>query len=130
MLRLKIAANELVEMLTPTQKKFVRIAFNIDVPAHLESDEAEVLSGADLQRIWNAGKERCDQAISELQSKLKGLGHPALDRIAEFGLNGITEGNQVALSKALFEFNASKGDDCRKAAQKLSEQATAYKSFI
>ena len=52
--------------------------------------------------IWRDAKANVDTGIDQLQKSLKGIDHPDLNRIAEMGLNGITDGNQVALMKALF----------------------------
>lgn len=118
--------------LSDQQQRFLGIALGIAPagpdPAMAELDAA--LASGDLSRVWNSGKELADLSIGALQSKLKGLGHPALDRIAEFGLNGITEGNQVALAKALIEFKSSEGEGRKTAAKALARQAAEYQAFI
>ncbi len=115
-------------MLTPTQRKFIKLSMGIDAP--LPDEAASAAPMGDVQKIWNASKESTDKAIGALQGKLKGLGHPALNRIAEFGLNGITDGNQVGMMKALAEFNASTGEARQTAARNLEQQAAAYQSFL
>ena len=84
----------------------------------------------DPQALWRDAKESVDQAISQLQSKLRGFNDPVMTRIAEFGLNGLSEGNQTALNKALFEFNGSEGPSRAKAAAALAAQALSYKGFM
>jgi hypothetical protein len=84
----------------------------------------------DPMDVWNAAKEMTDVAISALQSKLRQIPHPDLERISEMGLNGITEGNQVALMKRLFEFKLSSGEARIKAADALRTQSDEYRKFL
>lgn len=85
---------------------------------------------SDPQAIWRAAKEQVDTGISLLQARLKGYKDPVMDRIAEFGLNGITEGQQTALNAALFDFNKASGAARIAAAQALDKQAESYRSFV
>lgn len=85
---------------------------------------------SDPQAIWRAAKEQVDTGISQLQARLKGYKDPVMDRIAEFGLNGITEGQQTALNAALFDFNKASGAARIAAAQALDKQAESYRSFV
>lgn len=85
---------------------------------------------SDPMTIWNSAKESTDAGITALQSALKGIPDPDLERIAEFGLNGVTEGNQVALMKHLFAFNQSSGEARLKAAAGLKAQCSEYRSFL
>ncbi|MBL4915612.1 hypothetical protein [Szabonella alba] len=90
--------------------------------------------GADSTRdpldVWNAAKEATDVAIGALQSKLGQIADPDLERIAKFGLNGITEGNQTALMKHLFAYRQSTGEARAKAAAALRSQTAAYRAFL
>ncbi|QYK41121.1 MAG: hypothetical protein KF887_17335 [Paracoccaceae bacterium] len=80
--------------------------------------------------VWNAAKETTDAAIGALQARLGQIADPDLDRIARFGLNGITEGNQTALMKHLLDYRQASGDARAKAAAALRSQAAAYRSFL
>lgn len=80
--------------------------------------------------LWNEAKSQSDLAITRLQERLKQEHNPDLDRIAEFGLNGVTEGNQAALMKRLFEFRAAPPAGQAAAAEKLVEQTSEYRKFL
>lgn len=79
---------------------------------------------------WRNAKEEIDAAITQLQSAIKGFGNPVLDQIADSGLNGVTEGNQTALAKAMLEFELAEGAGRKEAAKALASQAVAYKQFL
>lgn len=87
-------------------------------------------SSEDVLEIWRDAKETVDEGISKLQDLLRGQDHPVLARIADMGLNGVTEGNQTALVKALFEFNAATGADKSKRSKDLQAQVGAYAEFL
>ncbi len=95
-----------------------------------QSEAAEEPAAHDPLKIWRDAKELADFGVSDLQKALRGIDHPDLKRIAEMGLNGITDGNQVALAKALFEYNSAQGPARDKSAEKLRAQVGAYRSFI
>lgn len=84
----------------------------------------------DPLEIWNEAKSQTDTAIGRLQERLKQEGNPELDRIAEYGLNGVTEGNQVGLMKRLFDYNAASPPDRAAAAGRLAEQTSEYRKFL
>ncbi|MGC1505274.1 MAG: hypothetical protein WA782_14185 [Sulfitobacter sp.] len=92
-------------------------------PAHTETE-------ADPLTIWNAAKEATDGAISALQSKIRQIPDPDLERIAEMGLNGITKGNQTALMKRLMEFRQVDAAARPKAAAALQAQCKEYRAFL
>lgn len=93
--------------------------------------EGNAAAGArDPLEVWTTAKEATDGAISALQARLGQIADPDLERIAKFGLNGITEGNQTALMKHLIEFRQSSGEARAKAAAALRNQAAAYRSFL
>lgn len=80
--------------------------------------------------IWTNAREATDGAMSSLQAALKAYKDPILLRIAEYGLNGITDGNQVALSKALLEFKTASEEQRAVKAQALAAQAKTYRGFL
>lgn len=93
-------------------------------------DGPPVDDGVDPLAIWNRAKERSDTAIDLLQKALKGHAHPDLDRIADYGLNGLTEGNQVGLMKRLMEYRSAPAGARGDAAKLLVEQAREYRAFL
>lgn len=112
--------------LTDTQAAFLRKHLGVG-----ESATAPVveLSGKPLE-IWNDAKEEADRSISALQSALKGLKDPHLDRIAEFGLNGVSQGNQVGITRSLMAYDAAAADRRAGAAKTLVDQIGAYRSML
>ena len=100
--------------------------------AHALLDEVESLlrSGAakgeptaadDLVTLWRDAKESTDVGIETLRKHLTQYDEPNLARIAEMGLNGVTEGNQTRMMAALMEFRMASGDRRTKAAQALAD---------
>lgn len=86
--------------------------------------------GPKVLPIWNDAKESVDSGISSLQTALKTYKHPDLDVIADKGLNGVTKGNQVAMMKALLEFDATTSESRADRADALLKQLDAYRSFV
>lgn len=80
--------------------------------------------------IWNTAKEATDSAISALQNKIRQIPDPDLERIAEMGLNGITQGNQTALMKHLMDFRNVDAAGRPKAAAALQAQCKEYRTFL
>lgn len=57
----------------------------------------------DRLAIWRDAKEAVDAKLIQLAQKLRDYGDPDFDRIADFGLFGMTDGQTVALNVALRE---------------------------
>lgn len=95
-----------------------------------EKGDASATPAGDPLETWRTAKEKVDVSISALQKALKGFSHPDLDRIAEFGLNGVSDGNQTAMNRALFEFNGAQGPDREKAGAKLVTEVAQYRQFL
>ncbi|WP_323782439.1 hypothetical protein [Leisingera sp.] len=96
----------------------------------LDSAAGDTAPPADPMEIWQAAKEDVDRGISSLQDALKSQNHPVLAQIADAGLSGVTDGNQTALMKALFEMRSAAGEARKKAAQALLAQIAAYLKFL
>ena len=79
--------------------------------------------------IWRDAKEQVDSRIEALSRELRGFGDDDLERIADFGLFGITDRETVALSAALFEFDRA-GSDKSAAAGKLRGAIKAYRAAV
>jgi hypothetical protein len=82
--------------------------------------------GADLLKIWTDAREQVDAAIGELQSALRANGDPDLRQIAEYGLNGLTSGENVRMMAALQELKAGSP----KGAAKVAGAVAAYRAFL
>lgn len=97
---------------------------------------AEAIGGApetppvDAMTIWRDARESVDTGISQLQSALRGYDDPDLSRIAEMGLNGITDGVQTGLMAALFDFQRASGEGRVKAAQTLAQRVADCRKVI
>lgn len=76
--------------------------------------------------IWRDAKEGVDAAIDALAARLRAFGDPDLERIAEFGLYGLTDGETVALTAALREAEA----DPAGARDKLADAIDAYRAAL
>ncbi|HMO06438.1 MAG TPA: hypothetical protein PKD10_02170 [Paracoccaceae bacterium] len=85
---------------------------------------------SDPMVVWRDAKETVDVSISALQSALKGIDDPDLQRIADAGLNGITDGLQTRLMVALFDYNATQGDARAKAAATLRTRAAELRKML
>ncbi len=81
-----------------------------------------------LLPVWLTAKETVEVRIGQLQVALRGFDDPDLDRIAEFGLNGITDKNSVGLMVALREADAPGADAHARA--KLAQAIQSYQSFL
>lgn len=84
--------------------------------------------GEPLLPLWLDAKDAVDGRLGRLQGALRGFGDPDLDRIAEFGLNGITGRASVGLMVALREADAPGADG--RARGKLAQAVAAYRSFL
>lgn len=84
----------------------------------------------DPLRVWRNAKETCDVGISALQKALKTFDHPDLHRIAELGLNGLTDGMQNRLMAAVMDFRDAVGDGRKTAAAALLKQAAVLRQQL
>jgi hypothetical protein len=93
-------------------------------------DPAPTPAAVDVLKIWRDAKESVDEGISKLQTALRGQNQPVLARIADMGLNGVTDGNQTALTKALFDYKAASAADRSTFAKALQAQVGTYAQFL
>ena len=81
--------------------------------------------------IWNAAKEQVDTGITKLQAALRGVKHPQTDRIAEFGLAGLSgSGVQTAIIASLMSYNRAAAAERAQAAPAVIAAIGAYRSFL
>lgn len=78
-----------------------------------------------LLAVWREAKEQVDSGIGALQGRMRQHPLPALGRIADRGLNGITDTRSVGMIAALMEAdrNPAASGNARKA-------VAAFRSFI
>lgn len=82
-------------------------------------------SGTSLLAIWRDAKEQVDSGIGALQDRMRKHPLPALARIADRGLNGITDTRSVGMIAALMEADRSPA-----ASGKARQAVAAFRTFI
>ncbi|MEM9147946.1 MAG: hypothetical protein AAGC57_17325 [Pseudomonadota bacterium] len=96
--------------------------------------EPEEDDGGDPMVAWRNAKELTDGDLGNLQAALSGFPDPNLQRIAEFGLNGVADengkGRQVAMMRAIMDYNGAGPDTREAAAGKLRQEVSDYRTFI
>ncbi len=89
-------------MASGDQDEWVRRVLGVALPGGGVEEGAPVLApGAKLLPFWMAAKEAVDSHITQLQASLREFDDPDLNQVAEFGLNGITTRQSVAMMAAL-----------------------------
>ncbi|MBC2836523.1 hypothetical protein [Paragemmobacter straminiformis] len=94
------------------------------------AEKPEAAPKADPMVVWRDAKETVDVSIGALQSALRGIDDPDLRRIADAGLNGVTDGLQTRLMAALFEYNAASGENRAKVAETLRGRAVDLRNML
>jgi hypothetical protein len=84
----------------------------------------------DPMTLWINAKDKVDAGLNALIGVIRGRPSPMLQQIAEFGLFGLTEGQNVALNKALREYQGATGPTKLKAAQQVQAAAQAYRALL
>jgi hypothetical protein len=116
--------------LTSEQLSFLNRFLGTDVGTASDDNTSDEAADVDVMAIWRKAKESTDQSIANLQKALKSYSHPDLDRIADAGLNGITDTNQTGIMRALIEYSAAPAHKKESASAKLVAQTDAYASFL
>ncbi|QDY70783.1 hypothetical protein [Qingshengfaniella alkalisoli] len=96
-------------------------------PTPEQEDTSDTENPAD---IWIDAKGEADASLGPLMSHLASSTDPNLQRIARFGLNGVTKGNNTALMAALMGYNSASGDARAQRAKDVIAQIDAYSSFL
>lgn len=78
-----------------------------------------------LLAIWRDAKEQVDSGIGALQDRMRKHPLPALGRIADRGLNGITDTRSVGMIAALMEADASPA-----ASGRARKAVAAFRTFV
>ena len=92
----------------------VRFAETETAPTETEDQAETAGDSADFAKLWASAvanwrdaSEDVDAQLSQLQKALRGTDDDELHDIAEFGLNGITDGTKVPLQSAILEINSA-----------------------
>jgi len=113
------------------QKAWISKVLGVSLPDDTPQPAArEKPAAGPLLPLWIDAKERAGDQIGKLQSALRSMRHPILDRVADQGLNGITGRLQVGLQVALTEFDRAQGDEREKARAKLGQKLQDFRSFL
>jgi hypothetical protein len=84
----------------------------------------------DPMSLWVDAKDKVDAGLNVLIGVLRGRPSPVLQQIAEYGLFGLTEGQSVALNKALREYQTAAGPAKQKAAQQVQAAVQDYRKLL
>ena len=115
--------------LTAQQSDFIEKFIGVS-QGSADAANGDITLAEEPMKLWRVGKEATDKSLSALQSILKSKGMPDLDRIADFGLNGLSDRNQTQLMKALFEYSSADSSKRSDAASALMSEVAAYRKFI
>lgn len=81
--------------------------------------------------VWNGAKETVDVGIEKLRQALRGIRHPDTDRIAEFGLAGLSGGGaHTRMTAALMSYDRAPAADRAEAAKAVADAMAEYRAFL
>lgn len=90
----------------------------------------EDVASSNPTEFWADARDAVSVSLESFRSKLSAEDDPNLKRIAEHGLSGITDGNNVALMAALFGYNTSSSTDRPKNAKIVQQRIDEYRKFL
>ena len=127
-------AEELAKLPVGSTKAKGKVGDDSDVKTvDVKDDEEESDDAASCLELWRGAKEEVDRQLNDLVKAMKSSGHPYLQKIAEFGLNGSIEDPGkvfVKLQAALMDFDRASGDARVAAAKKAASALAAYLAFV
>jgi hypothetical protein len=83
--------------------------------------------GGALMPIWQQAKETVDAGLGRLQNAFRKTGDEDLVMIADYGLYGVTQGQNVKLMAAIMDADSTKSPAALK---KLAKAAQSYRAFL
>jgi hypothetical protein len=92
--------------------------------------ETQTGQGTKILPIWRDARDTTGDQFNKLQDAMKNSGLPLFARIADRGLNGITETRLVTLQVALMEVDAAQGEARAKAVEKTRTAITDMRGFL
>jgi len=90
--------------------------------------EAEVPPHVPLLPLWLGAREQADAGIVQLQEAFRETGRTGLRLVAEYGIQGLTEGQGVAMMVALREYDAQ--PNAPRARQRLEKALAGFRLFL
>jgi hypothetical protein len=97
--------------------------FNLD-------DEPVEPEPVDPLALWSSAKDDVDAGLNALVRMLKDQDSPVLRKIADYGLHGLTDGQTVALTKALMQYRGASGEARAAASGQVLKAVTAYQTLL
>ncbi len=80
--------------------------------------------------IWRDAREETGAQLGQLQDAMKNSGLPLFERIADRGLNSVTETRLVSLQVGLMEVDSAQGEARGKAVDKASAAISEMRDFL
>lgn len=84
----------------------------------------------ELADLFLDAKAEADRSLTGLRRALLDEGDPDAKRLAEFGLNGLTDGNSVTLMAALTDLRRAGPDKRAGAIRAVRNQCASYRDFL
>jgi len=106
------------------------VTFGASAAAPGTASHANPSEKIDRRAVWRDAKESVDDGLNRLASELRSYEDPDLERIADFGLFGLGTGENVALNKALIEYEAAAPDRRPAAGAKLRTALGNYRTLL
>ncbi len=112
---------------TENMADWVQRVLGIDVRIR----ESSAVQSDSVRGIWTQAKEAIDGRLEVLARTLRSFDDEQLNRIAEFGLFGLTEGGTtVRLIGAMLEYDSASGARRETAAARLGKAIEAYRGAM
>jgi hypothetical protein len=99
-------------------------------PASGPAATPKATPATDFLAVFRDAKDEVDAGLDKLAHALRQTGDVDMIRIADFGLNGLTDGQGVGLMKALFDLRAASPDRREAFAKAARDAAAAYKAAV
>jgi len=124
------------DSLTREQIDFLQTFLNIQVAAAAGADMTD--PDPDLANftpenpadIWIDARSQVDAMMAGFRSRVAAFDDPNLKRIADFGLDGMTQGNNTALMGALVSYRLAGQADRAKAQKAVRQGISEYRKFL
>ncbi len=107
---------------------WVQRVLGVSVPRSPQNDTTR--SRIDRRAVWREAKESVDERLNVLAGELRATEDPDATRIADFGLFGIGKGENVALAKALIEFESGGAAPQSRQADALRAAIAGYRTVL
>lgn len=114
------------------KRAWVERVLGVSLPGEDQGDPplTEAPGGANARLVWQTAKEAVDEKLEQLAGAMRRFNDPDLNRIAEFGIFGLTRGEGVALNKALIEYDSAGPSARATASKKLRGAVAAYRGVL